>query len=229
MMKNKNQSRISLIILIFVAICYIGFQHYSNYKKKESYKRAIVSELRKGLWYIEEVFYDNINLEKKETDQLFNSFLEGNTSLNEVKLLDLRMRLSNMSSIIQLHSDYFRNKNWKAAQQSGVLSQFSLYELKQLNLAYNKSEELIEIGKQIQEFGFRSPSFDAIFDKKISSKLELEFIYKAYQRLFFDHSRIVKRTRFEYHDAIKMLDPENEYLKQLISLKNQKKKTKQDL
>ncbi|WP_143273567.1 hypothetical protein [Aquimarina sp. MAR_2010_214] len=199
-------------------ICYISFQYYSNYKKKENYKRVIVAELKSGLWFIEEVFNKDIDVLKKEIDSHFRSFLEGDSNLNEQELWRLRIEINSSFMGLQSPSEYLRNESWKSSKQSGILAQFSIHELEQLNLAHSRRKKLIETEKISQKFGFISPSFNTTFSREIS-KIELEIIYRKYQKVLLDYSSIARRTSFEYSNAMNILDPENKYLKHLDSLR----------
>lgn len=221
MLKNKKKSQITLSVLTIMVICYISFQYYNNYKKKESYRDSIASELKTGLWFIEEVHSDNITTTQKEIDKLFNSFLDKNTNLNTELIRDLVIDINHKFIGIQLASQYLEDINWKSAEQSGILSQFSIYTLKNLNSAYNKRKELIALEKKLQKMGFEHP----FFYKNEISQGQLYQIKSEYNMLFVKYKSVVASTSFAYHNALKQLKPEHKYLKRSDSLVSKKRNT----
>ncbi|WP_438711175.1 hypothetical protein ACSTS3_21770 [Aquimarina muelleri] len=222
MIKNKKQFRISLAILMMTTICYISFQYYSDYKKKERYKWEIVSELKSGLWFIEEVFNKDIDVLEKEIDSLFPSFSVENLNeqplFSEQQLWRLRTNITSGFMSLQSPSEYLRNNYWNSSKQSGVLSQFSIYELQQLNSAHSSREKLIATEKIAKKFGFKTPSFNTTFTREMSTT-ELNIIHRKYKTILLYYSSEARMTSFEYYNAIRILDPENKYLKYLDSLR----------
>lgn len=217
MIKNKTQS---CIILTLTIICYISFQYYTNYKKKENYKRLLVIELQGGLKFTEGILHNKIDFVKKEVDSTFSPYLERGTNLNETELLSLRQKVISpfTSMLIFLPSKHLKNSRWNSIKQSGILSQFSMYELNELNLAYNRREELIEEEKQIQKFNRILPSFSAILSEEIGEP-ELERIHSKFRLMLSKYLSKAYRVSDTYYNAIQILEPENKLLKQLDSLR----------
>lgn len=220
MIKNKNQSCILLVILTLTTICYLSFQYYTNNKKKENHKRLLVNELQSGLRFIEGTLHNKIDFAKKEIDSTFNPYLERNTSLNEAELLFLRSRIifPFTSMLIFLPSEHLMNSRWNSIKQSGILSQFSMRELNELNLAYSRRGELIEEEKQIQKIDVILPSFNAVFNKEIS-KSELRRIHSKFRLMLLMYSSKAYKVSDTYYNAIQILEPENKFLKQIDSLR----------
>ncbi|GAB1855806.1 hypothetical protein MHTCC0001_06410 [Flavobacteriaceae bacterium MHTCC 0001] len=205
MINIKKLFYFSLTILILIIICCIGFQYHNTYKKKENYKQKIIEELKSGLLFIEEVFNKDLELVKKEIDAHFQSFLEEDVDLNEEQLLRLKVLVNDSFMRLQPPSEYLRSEYWQSSKQSGILSQFLVHKLKQLNRAYSERDKLVATEKIVQKFGFNSASIHTMFSKEIS-KRELEIIHRKYQKFFLEYSTIAKGTGFQYYNAIEILE-----------------------
>lgn len=222
-MKNKKTSQVSLIILVLITISYLGFQYYDNYKKKEHYKNAIITELQNGLLYIETNLTSDIHTAQKKTDQLFKEYLEElPDSKEEIPFLKLKYHITRTFMSIIFVDEYFYFESWRSAQQSEILSQFSMYELNGLNKAYNEGQKLIASYEELQRFGFTSTSFYHPLFTKETSKQELLDVSRKYHRVLFDNLHKVQNVGYAYSEALKRLDPENKYLKQIDSLRTKR-------
>lgn len=222
-MESKKSFRIGSNILILIAIFYLGYQHYDNYKKKERYKNAIINELQNSLLSIETYLIDNIDFVLKDTDQFFEKYLEEfPDSEEENSFLYLKVQISGTFMSIAFVDQYFHFESWRSAQQSEILSQFSMYELNSLNKAYSEAQKFMASYKELQKFGFISASFYHPLFTKETSKQELLDVSRKYHRVLFDNLHKVQNVGYAYSEALKRLDPENKYLKQIDSLRTKR-------
>lgn len=115
--------------------------------------------------------------------------------------------ISEKNSNINLNLETLEDSNWKAAQQSGVLLQFSKKELVVLNKAYSLNEVLKKAKEEVKKLTLESfPS---------STKDEIHTISYKYSIVLLKLEAALYDLENAIKNAIEALDSDNKLIKEL--------------
>ena len=169
-----------IILLAIISAFLIGRYFYKQYKQQQTFKSALINELEIGIRDMDShqqkntiVLIDKIENLKEEARNLHQ--VDKNTLPNLYFHSDLNYLK---------YTDFPKDDIWKSFQQSGFLKSYSMWELRDLNQAYSRREELIEAKKALLDFENFIPSYlNNIQSGKSNAEkkhLELYGFYNAY-------------------------------------------------
>ena len=193
-----------LIGLLILGFAYIGYDYYRNRQLKETYKTALVTDLEQA--------YRRISLQELDSTKKMNKNIQhyfemvhqeyGQQKHSYKDAADFLIYQRNLNIYLDLET--LDDTNWKAAQQSSILSKFSKDELALLNKVYNINDNL-KVTKEtlkkmiLEPFPFETKDeINGISTKYASALLKIETI-------LYDLQEATKNT-------LKELDPSNKLL-----------------
>lgn len=218
MKKTAQLIIIGAVVILLTTL--VGFQYYSNYKKKNVYQKALIADL--------EQVYRHLELsETPETQEVIGEFNKVMDSISNIIIRkggdSIKARYANYINEFNQKLKYkmfiyyeFKNDNvWKYTQLSGVLSQFSKIELEKLQDAYNQREALKNVKKEIQKLA----NYYVSYDTKTTTAQQIISAYRNTHYLLKEEQSILFLVKDRSRRAIEELDPENEIIREIDSLK----------
>ena len=169
-----------LVGLVIIGFAYVGYNYYKNRQLKETYKTALVKDLEQAYRRISLQELDSTKKMNKNIQHYFEMVLQEygqkKHSYKDAEHFLIYQRNLN----IYLDLETLDDINWKAAQQSGILSKFSKEELTLLNKVYRINDNL-KVTKEavkkifLEPFAFSTKDgINSISTKYVSQLLKLE-------------------------------------------------------
>jgi len=202
----------TITILVIIGLIVTGRFFYQSYKQQLYFKRALLYELKNGISILDHKLVSidkNINEVDLLKEKSQNSIEINEWSLSSIQT-DLNWLHTNLTTV-----SHPEDCTWKSLQQKDALTHYTLYELENLNQAYNHRKILLETQKDIKSFTNFIPLYlQNIHSKSTKEKhLELYRFYTDYTMKLTTYRSQIDRTIWYYSIAIEKIDPENAFLK----------------
>ncbi|SDF54163.1 hypothetical protein [Cellulophaga baltica] len=210
-----------IAIVVFCAFIILRY-YYNESQKKEEFKLALIQELQSGISSMDYVLEDPLKNAIKKLEKLTNE-TRTVSEINEKMLSNIEIDLNvNYFSI----DNFVKDDVWKSIQQSGLLKVYNIDELTSINSAYNNREKLSEAKKNITEFKNLIPLYlnDILYEELKDKNFKLSTICSSYRSKLRKTEYQCIQTIEAYQIAIKILDPENKFIKKRDSLQSIKNK-----
>jgi len=206
-----------LIGLLIIALLFFSYSYYEEYRKKESYKAALVKDFASS--------YRTIELREfkmaEETIEELSSIQPPAFLSTKEDSIPIYAELLNSFSLKLKTNMHYKNLNGNtnamdSVKLSGILSELNKDELETVSKAYTQAEKLKEIRQELQEVS-HIQFYD--IDNNIPSTDEIKATHEKYYVLLLKEQNILGDFSLACKAAVLELEKNNVSIKETDSLK----------